>query len=112
MMEQKKPKPFFITFRALSAALWPLHLNVKADLDRLHDTWLKGSPSPDSIVRNPKGYDPRLKQAGNIERRLMLPTALGQWVVDVTTRRGEPMPLERAVAMIRKVGAHYEKHGV
>jgi hypothetical protein len=112
MMEQKKPKPFFITFRALAAALEPLHLWNKADVDRLHDIWKMAAPSPNSIIRNPTGYDPRLRQLGNVEKRLLLPTPLGQWVVDVTTRRGEPMPLERAVAMIRKVGAHYEKHGV
>lgn len=60
----------------------------KADVDRLHDVWKQGAPTPDSRILNPNGYDPRLAQAGNVEKRIIIPAALEQWVVDTATRRG------------------------
>ena len=103
-MTQQKHKPMFVTWRHLWASLYPLHMNIKADVDNLHDIWKRGAPSPRSRVLLPAGYDPRVQQPGNFEERLMLFTTLGKWVSDVTTRRGSPMTLNDAVEMLRKVG--------
>lgn len=81
-------KPIIITFRDLAQNFAPLHLWHKPDVDNLHDIWAKGAPTPNSIVRNPKNYDPRLIQYGNYEARIMIPAMLTQWVVDVCQRRG------------------------
>lgn len=81
-------KPIIITFRELATNLAPLHMWHKSDVDNLHDVFLKGAVTPDSIIRNPKHYDPRLKQYGNYEARIMIPAMLSQWVVDVCQRRG------------------------
>ena len=99
-----QPKPVFLTWRALYAALWPLHMDVKADVDRLYDIWKIGAVTPNSIVRNPKGYDQRLNQPGNYEARIVWFKPVSRWVVDVTTRRGTPMTPEDAMAMLQKVG--------
>lgn len=99
-MTTERYTPVFVRWRDLAAALRPIHLGVQADIDRLHDIWLQGSPSPDSIVRAPKGYDPRRAQRGNVEKRLMLYIPLAEWIVDVSARRGAAFTLRQAVAML------------
>lgn len=81
-------KPVVLTWRELEAITRPLHMNVKADVDRLHDIWKMGAPSPDSRVLLPRGYDPRKQQAGAYEARLVLPTVLRRWIEETATRRG------------------------
>jgi hypothetical protein len=81
-------KPLFLTWRELLLATYPLHQMRKADVDRLHDVWKKGAPSPGSIVRNPKGYDERLAQAGNFEARLVFPKLLVKWVLETANAKG------------------------
>lgn len=67
---------YFMTFSDLCDALAPLHLGNPAWIADLHDCWLKGAPSPDSIVRNPHHNDPRnaeqQERFGNVEKRLVL----------------------------------------
>lgn len=81
-------KPLIITFYNLARNLAPLHLWHKTAVDDLHDIWKKGAPTPNTIVRNPAGYDPRKKQPGNYEARIIIPSMLTQWVVDVCKSRG------------------------
>lgn len=81
-------KPLIITFYDLAHNLAPLHLWHKAAVDDLHDVWMRGAVTPNSIVRNPVGYDPRLIQYGNYEARIVVPSMLTQWVIDVCNRRG------------------------
>jgi hypothetical protein len=81
-------KPLIITFRDLAHKLAPLHLWHKTAVDDLHDIWKKGAPTPNSIVRNPVGYDPRKIQPGNYEARIVVPSMLTQWVIDVCKSRG------------------------
>lgn len=92
-------KPIVVTFRDLRAAMFPLHRNVKADVDSLHDVWIAGAPTPDSIIRNPKGYDPRLQQVGNIEKRIITPPALALWISDISARRGMPLDWRQCLNM-------------
>lgn len=92
-------KTLICTFKQLSDALFDLHLGHQADIDRLHDLWKLGAPTPDSIIRNPKGYDERKAQPGNLEKRIIVPTALTQWIMDVSTRRGMPLTAEQAAAL-------------
>lgn len=99
-MKTERYTPIFVTFRELTAVLAPLHLGVQADLDRLHDIWKQGAPSPDSVIRTPARYDPRVGQAGNVEKRLMLYTQLAQWIVDVSARRGFPYTLKQTVNLL------------
>lgn len=92
-------KPIIITFRDLAQNFAPLHLWHKADVDNLHDIWVKGAVTPNSIVRNPVGYDPRLQQPGNYEARIIIPSMLTQWVIDVSKRRG--ITIERAQQLVQ-----------
>lgn len=94
------PKPLVVKFSQLLIAMESLHQWNKADMDRLHDVWKMGAPSPNSIIRNPKGYDPRKPQAGNYEARILFPTPLAEWIVDVSKRRGHPYTLAQAFAML------------
>jgi len=84
------PKPYILTFVELSTIMLPLHQGDKKLLASLHDIWLKGAPTPDSIIRDPKHYDPRLKQAGNVEKRIVLPNALAQWIHAASEKMGFP----------------------
>lgn len=88
------------TFRELAFSLKAIHQWHKADVDRLHDVWKRGAPTPDSIVRNPKGYDPRKEQSGNVEKRIVIPTALSEWVADTATRRGLAISPTDAVQLV------------
>lgn len=90
-----------LTWRELVYSLKAIHQWRKADVDRLHDIWKQGAPTPDSIVRNPVGYDPRINQAGNVEKRIVLPTPLADWVRDVATRSGLAISPADAVQLVR-----------
>lgn len=81
-------KPLITTFHELSKNLAPLHMWHKADVDNLHDVFMRGAVTPNSIVRDPKHFDPRKRQAGNYEARIIIPSMLTQWVIDVCNRRG------------------------
>lgn len=88
------------TFRELAYSLKVIHQWRKADVDRLHDVWKRGAPTPDSIVRNPKGYDPRKNQPGNVEKRIVIPNALSEWVADTATRHGQAISPTDAVQLV------------
>lgn len=97
-------KPVYLSLRQLLYLTEPVHLWNKADVDNLHDVWLRGSPSPDSIVRVAAGYDPRLAQKGADERRLILYVVLEQWLEDVGKRRGfSPEQIQKCKLAIEKV---------
>ena len=91
-------KPLIVTWLELHRATFALHCGEKADVDRLHDLWMLGAPTPDSrILRS--SYDPRLVQPGNVERRIVFPTALANWIVEVSRRRGFPYSETQAIAL-------------
>lgn len=93
----QRVKPLIATWLELYQAMYALHLGEKADVDRLHDLWLLGAPTPDSrILRS--SYDPRLVQPGNVEKRIVFPMALAKWIVEVSTRRGFPYSMPQALA--------------
>lgn len=91
------PKPLIITFHELVAAMTTLHQGDKALIASLHDIWLMGAPTPNSIIRNPKHYDPRLKQAGNHEQRIVLPQKLAQWIHAASEKQGFPYTWRQSV---------------
>lgn len=93
-------RPLVVSWIELHLAMLALHQDEKADVDRLHDIWKQGAPSPDSIIRDPRHYDERLPQAGNDVRRLVLPTPLVKWIMDVSARRGYPYSAAQAAALI------------
>ena len=95
-----RPHPLVVTFVELRDALAPLHLGRKPWVDSLHDVWKQGAPSPDSRILAPKGYDERRKQAGNVEKRLVLLSPLAQWIVQVSAARGIPYSLGQALSMV------------
>ncbi len=100
----KRLKPLLVTWLELHLAMMPLHQNVKADVDRLHDIWLLGAPTPNSRILNMAIYDPRLLQAGNYECRIVFPTQLAKWIVDVSARRGYPYTWEQAINLTQGQG--------
>ena len=83
-----QPKPLICTFYDLASATAALHLGDKTMLSDLHDVWLKGAAMPNTIIRNSKNYDPRRKQRGNYEARIVFPTLLASWVKQVVDKRG------------------------
>lgn len=91
------PKPYILTFAELSAAMTALHQGDKNLLASLHDVWLKGAPTPDSIIRDPKHYDPRLQQPGNVEKRIVLPLSLAQWIHAASEKMGFPFTQRQSV---------------
>ena len=93
-------KPLVVTFVELRDALTPLHLGRKPWVDSLHDVWKQGAPSPDSRILAPNGYDERRTQAGNVEKRLVLPAPLAAWIVQVSAARGIPYTLGQALSIV------------
>lgn len=88
-----------LTFYELVQATRALHQDDPAYVARLHDVWKRGAPTPDSILRDPRRYDERLIQPGNIEKRVILPSALAEWIMDASAARGFPYSREQALAM-------------
>jgi len=95
-------KPLVCSFRALADALAPYHRWERHWVDSLHDIWKQGAPTPDSIIRTPRGYDERKDQrkAGNFERRIVFPTPLAQWLQQVTRARGEPLAWRQCLNIV------------
>lgn len=81
-------KPLICTFYELCVVLASLHLWEPKHIADLHDVWKKGAPTPTSIIRNPKDYDERKRQAGNYEARIVLPTLLTTWIENIASARG------------------------
>ena len=96
-------KPVSLTFFQLSVSLQALHGWNKADVDRLHDVWLKGAPSPDSRLLNIEVYDPRKVQVGNVEKRLIIPNLFIEWFNDVAQRRGLSLQPDTAYKALTRV---------
>ncbi len=92
--------PSFVTFAALRDAMLPLHQGDKALIDRLHDVWRLGAPSPGSWVRDPAHFDERSEQVGNYVARLILPTKLATWIVEVSAIRGYPFHMRQALNIV------------
>lgn len=93
-------EPVFVSFVDLYGMFAPLHMGHKPYVDTLHDVWVMGSPSPSSIIRNPKGYDERKVQAGNVEKRLLLYIPLAKWITDVSASRGMPYTMKQAMNIL------------
>lgn len=98
--QYKTGRPLIVTFRELAAALFPFHLNERAHLATLHDVWLKGAPTPGSRILNPKGYDERAWQPGNIVKRIVPAPWLAQWIQDMSAVRGMPLDWRQCMAMV------------
>lgn len=96
-------KPLICTFAQLQHALQRLHRWNPALIADLHDVWLKGAPTPDSIIRQPNGYDPRLVQAGNVEKRIVFPKLLESWMQHVGAKQGVQMTSADAQKLVRAV---------
>jgi len=92
--------PIFVTFRDLCAAMESLHQGDKAHLDRLHDLWRLGAPSPESIVRDPAHFDEREVQPENLVKRLILPAKLAAWIQDVSAVRGFPYSERQSLNLV------------
>jgi hypothetical protein len=99
-----RSKPIVCTWLQLAEALAPLHGWDKRYLDRLHDVWKLGAPTPDSHILVPAGYDERKLQPGNTERRIVAPSKLEAWVVEVAQARGWPMTMQDACEIIEGRG--------
>jgi uncharacterized protein YoaH (UPF0181 family) len=70
-----------------------LHQGDQDAIDRLHDIWRQGMPTPESIIlaHEYRGFDERKKQAHARVRRIVMPGLFAAWLVDESARRGMPM---------------------
>lgn len=102
-----KTKPFSMTFYQLMVSTQALHQWQKSYIDLLHDVWLAGAPTPDSRLLNPKAYDPRKVQAGNVEKRLVIPTKFVEWFNDVAKRRNLPLEADTAQRAYETIARNY-----
>lgn len=93
-------QPLIVSFLDLVTALAPLHHNERPHVDTLHDLWKRGAPTPDSIILNPKGYDPRKVQAGNVVKRILSPLQVAEWIKDVSTAHGMPLDLRQCLNIL------------
>lgn len=104
-------KPIVVEFWKLTFVLRSIHKYRKADVDRLHDIWKLGAPSPDSRVLTPKGYDPRVNQLltmGNREQRTVFPTQLQKWLKDIIMQDGLAISDEDALKLVGAI--QVERH--
>ncbi len=102
-MIENRPTPIIATFPELFYALKSLHRFQKKHVDNLHDIWMKGAPTPNSRVLNPKGYDPRKAQVGNFESRIVLPTLLSKWVQETAHEVGVDVQPADALELLSRV---------
>lgn len=109
MIQKNKDKPIICSFYALCGSLQAIHLNVKADVDRLHDVWLIGAPVPSSRIMQPKIYDPRKPQAkqGNVEKRIVFPNLLAMWIKDCLERSGKEITLDEAMVLVEPISQRW-----
>lgn len=98
-----KYKPVSLTFFQLSVSLQSLHEWHKPDVDRLHDVWLRGAPTPDSRILDIAHYDPRKVQQGNVEKRLIIPALFVAWFNEVAERRGLNLQPDTAYEALGRV---------
>lgn len=87
------------TWPQLKQAMYPLHLNNADDVNRLHDVWLYGGvPSPEYRVALPgERFDERTPRPGDNLVHLVMPTALAQWIEEMSARRGFPYSSQQAM---------------
>lgn len=104
MKKPKQEKPIICTWLQLCHSLKALHHYEKAYVDRLHDIWKLGAPTPTSRVINLKGYDPRIPQVGNHEARIVFPKKLAEWVTDAAKTRGIEMTPAQARQLLDGLG--------
>lgn len=83
-------KPLVCTFLDLAHAFQTLHMWDKRYVSRLHDVWKLGAPTPDSRILVPSEYDERKRQPGNVEKRVVFPSKLAQWILETSAARGTP----------------------
>lgn len=86
------------SFMQLVDATQSLHLGDRAHINRLHDVWKLGALTPDSVVKGHEylGMDERQQQRHVRVRRIVLPSKLAEWMVDVSKARGMPYTYSQA----------------
>lgn len=93
-------QPIIATWVELAKALAPLHLWVKADVDELHDIWLKGVPSPQYKVAVPgKVFDERRPRQGDLLKHIVPPLPVANWIEKMSAKRGFPFTMRQALAI-------------
>lgn len=93
-------QPIQATWVELARALAPLHRWVKADVDELHDIWLKGVPSPEYTVAVPGAvFDERRPRAGDKLIHIVPPLPVARWIEKLSAKRGFPFTMRQAFAI-------------
>lgn len=95
-------RPIICTFYALKRSLQAVHQDNKADVDRLHDVWKRLAPVPSARIMQPKIYDERVDQRkqGNIEKRIVAPEHLAEWIKDCLQSKGFDITPEQAMVLV------------
>lgn len=97
--------PVVCTFWQLQLALAPLHHFEVAWLNRLHDVWKQGAPSPMSQVKQPALYDERKPddfngKNGNFVARLVKRDLLVVYLQEVARARGIYLDPDKAGELV------------
>ena len=93
-------EPLIVTWIELRNALAPLHLWVKADVDELHDVWLKGAPSLTYKVALPgEVFDERKPRPGDVFKHIVPPMAVAHWIEKISAKRGFPYSFRQSLAI-------------
>jgi len=93
--------PVVASYFELYNALAPLHMHEKQWVDRLHDLWRNGPPSPESQLKAPKLFDERKSDVfnaanGNVMQRLVRAEFLSVWIKEAAQARGIQITNETA----------------
>lgn len=94
-------EPLIATWLELVKAFEPLHLNIEADVSRLHDIYVNSMPAPSYRVAMPgKSFDERRPRAGDNLKVVMNPIELARWIVEVSTKHGFPYSQRQALNIV------------
>ena len=75
----RKRPPLMVTLAELKAALMPLTVGYAWGEGTIHDLWIMGAPTPNSLLGTAE------------ERRIVFPGQLAKWLVDVLERQGHTL---------------------
>jgi hypothetical protein len=90
--------PLVCTWLELRAAFAALHLNIEADVTRLHDVYVNSVPDASYRVALPgEMFDERRPRPGDNLKHVINPLALAKWIEEVSAKHGFPYTARQAL---------------
>ena len=84
LLKGRQLQPIICTLEEAKAILGPVTVGYAWGEKTIVDLWSQCAPTPDS-------------GPGRVEKRIISPAHLGQWLADVLARQGQPMTAQAAV---------------